>query len=110
MEQPSYAPQIHLARAKLAALEGDAPRQQHELREAARTAAAIGPRAWKILHTVGSYYIWLIFANSYVSRAVMDTGYLPMAAIVVGALALRIVAAVAKARSRQALPEKGQTA
>ena len=29
----------------------------------------IGERAWRILHTVGSYYIWLIFLNSYSARA-----------------------------------------
>jgi methionine sulfoxide reductase heme-binding subunit len=75
-----------------------------------RTAAAIGPRAWKVLHTVGSYYIWLIFLNSYVSRAVMDWAYMPIALVVVGALILRIVAAVARSRARQALPEKGQVA
>jgi class 3 adenylate cyclase/tetratricopeptide (TPR) repeat protein len=41
-EQPCYTPQIHLARARLAALEKDAPVQQRELREASRAAMAIG--------------------------------------------------------------------
>ena len=41
--QPSYAPQIHLARAELAALQGDTGRRQHELGEAASAArTAIG--------------------------------------------------------------------
>ncbi len=40
--QPSYDPQVHLARAKLAALEGDTALQRHELQQAASTAAAIG--------------------------------------------------------------------
>jgi class 3 adenylate cyclase/tetratricopeptide (TPR) repeat protein len=40
--QPSYAPQIHLARAKLAALEGDTALQEDELQQAASSSAAIG--------------------------------------------------------------------
>ena len=57
-----------------------------------RTAESIGPRAWKILHTVGSYYIWLIFANSYIGRALAMPEYIPAAAIVVLALGLRMAA------------------
>jgi class 3 adenylate cyclase/tetratricopeptide (TPR) repeat protein len=40
--QPSYIPQIHLARAELATVQGDARRRQLELEEAAASAAAIG--------------------------------------------------------------------
>lgn len=67
-----------------------------------RTAQMIGPRAWKILHTTGSYYIWLIFANSYISRTAMIPEYIPAAAVVVLALALRIAARVAKTRAQPA--------
>lgn len=67
-----------------------------------RTAQMIGPRAWKILHTVGSYYIWLIFANSYIGRALAMPEYIPAAAIVVLALGLRIAARVARPRASQA--------
>ena len=66
-----------------------------------RTAQMIGPRAWKILHTVGSYYIWLIFANSYIGRALAMPEYIPAAAIVVLALGLRIAARVARPRASQ---------
>ena len=66
-----------------------------------RTAEMIGPRAWKILHTVGSYYIWLIFANSYVGRALAMPEYIPAAALVVLALGLRIAARVARPRASQ---------
>jgi methionine sulfoxide reductase heme-binding subunit len=66
-----------------------------------RTAEMIGPRAWKILHTVGSYYIWLIFANSYIGRALAMPEYIPAAAIVVLALGLRIAARVAQPRASQ---------
>jgi class 3 adenylate cyclase/tetratricopeptide (TPR) repeat protein len=40
--QPCYTPQIHLARAELAAVQGDNGRRQRELGEAAASAAAIG--------------------------------------------------------------------
>jgi sulfoxide reductase heme-binding subunit YedZ len=66
-----------------------------------RTAQMIGPRAWAILHTVGSYYIWLIFANSYIGRALAMPEYIPAAAIVVLALGLRMAARVARPRASQ---------
>jgi sulfoxide reductase heme-binding subunit YedZ len=66
-----------------------------------RTAQMIGPRAWKILHTVGSYYIWLIFANSYIGRALAMPEYIPAAAILVLALGLRIAARLARPRVPQ---------
>jgi methionine sulfoxide reductase heme-binding subunit len=65
-------------------------------------AQTFGPRAWTILHTTGSYYIWLIFANSYISRAVMIPEYIPAALLVVLALGLRIAARVAKTRAQPA--------
>jgi methionine sulfoxide reductase heme-binding subunit len=66
-----------------------------------RTAQMIGPRAWAILHTTGSYYVWLIFANSYIARAVQMPAYIPIAALVVAALALRIAARIARSREQQ---------
>ncbi|MBB6093692.1 DMSO/TMAO reductase YedYZ heme-binding membrane subunit [Povalibacter uvarum] len=50
----------------------------------------IGERGWSILHTTGLYYIWLIFLNSYVSRAVMDVSYTPYALALIIAIGLRI--------------------
>ena len=50
----------------------------------------IGEHAWKILHTTGSYYVWLIFFNSYAVRAVQDIAYAPFAIALLLALALRI--------------------
>lgn len=67
-----------------------------------RTAGMIGPRAWKILHTAGAYYIWIIFANSYIGRALAMPEYIPAAAIVVLALVLNIAARVARPRGAQA--------
>jgi sulfoxide reductase heme-binding subunit YedZ len=51
---------------------------------------AIGERAWHRLHTIGSYYVWLIFLNSYVSRAVTELSYVPFALLLIGVFALRI--------------------
>jgi len=66
-----------------------------------RTAQALGPRAWTILHTVGSYYVWIIFANSYFSRAVMMPEYIPVAVLLGVALGLRIAARIARTRVQQ---------
>jgi sulfoxide reductase heme-binding subunit YedZ len=66
-----------------------------------RTAQMLGPRAWSLLHTAGSYYIWLIFANSYIARAVQMPEYVPIAILVVSALVLRIAARVSRSRAQQ---------
>jgi DMSO/TMAO reductase YedYZ heme-binding membrane subunit len=64
------------------------------------TARMISPRAWSILHTTGAYYVWLIFANSYLSRAAVMPSYIPVAALVVFILGLRVAARISKSRSR----------
>jgi hypothetical protein len=58
-----------------------------------RSAAWLGPRRWRALHTAGVWYIWGIFALSYVPRALGSVAYVPLAVVVVAALALRILAA-----------------
>lgn len=63
------------------------------------TAALIGPRAWRILHLAGSYYIALIFLNSYLGRAAVDAAYLPLALIILGALVLRLVPRLRRRRA-----------
>jgi hypothetical protein len=55
-----------------------------------RTAAWIGPRAWRILHTTGVYYIWLIFFISYLPRSIVSIAYAPLAIVTVATLALRL--------------------
>lgn len=52
----------------------------------------LGARRWSVLHTTGSYLLWIIFANSYIPRAIADPAYAPLALLVIGILALRIVA------------------
>lgn len=69
-----------------------------------RTAQLIGPRAWRLLHTIGSYYIWIVFANSYISRALAMPEYVPIALLVIAALGLRIAARVVHARAAQTAP------
>lgn len=73
------------------------------------TAKVIGPQAWRLLHTTGSYYVWLIFAISYVSRAVSMLEFAPIAAAVVAALILRIVARLQRRTDgRSALTSKAR--
>jgi methionine sulfoxide reductase heme-binding subunit len=62
-----------------------------------RTAAWLGPRRWKLLHRTGMYWIWAIFAVSYVPRALTAPAYAPAALALLGALVLR-----AQARRRPA--------
>lgn len=67
-----------------------------------RTAGWIGPRAWKALHLVGSYYVWLVFLNAFVKRAPADSFYWPFLGLVVAAMLIRIAA-----RLRVAAPKPG---
>lgn len=65
------------------------------------TAQLIGHRAWSALHTAGSYYIWLVFASYYFSRAAIIPAYIPVAVLVAFILVLRLAARVSKSRARQ---------
>lgn len=67
----------------------------------------LGQRRWVALHTVGGYYIWALFANSYLPRALQDGFYVPFAAAVAGALLLRLARNARKKRLRQ---DKDQSA
>ena len=53
------------------------------------TAAWLGSRRWFLLHSVGGYYIWLIFCQDYIPRAFSHPLYLPFAMALVFILALR---------------------
>ncbi|MER9233385.1 ferric reductase-like transmembrane domain-containing protein [Mesorhizobium sp. M0622] len=54
-----------------------------------RTAAWIGPRAWRILHTVGGYDIWLTFLIAEGKRAVHDVYYWPYVLLLLAVMAIR---------------------
>ncbi|HUI25534.1 MAG TPA: hypothetical protein VL403_05570 [Candidatus Kryptonia bacterium] len=55
-----------------------------------RTAAWLGPRAWKRLHRFGVYYLWFIFAASYLPRVASSRWYLFHSGVLMAALALRL--------------------
>jgi methionine sulfoxide reductase heme-binding subunit len=55
------------------------------------SAAWLGRRAWKILHTTGAWYLWLVFLLSYASRAIHDPYYSIGLLAVVAALAVRTI-------------------
>lgn len=63
------------------------------------TARWIGPKAWAALHTSGVYYLWIIFANSYVSRALSMIEYLLPATLVIVAGLLRVTAWLVRRRA-----------
>jgi hypothetical protein len=54
------------------------------------SAAWIGPRAWKLLHTAGAYYLWFTFMSATAKRAVMDPFYWPFVAVLVAVMVVRI--------------------
>lgn len=57
-----------------------------------RTARMLSPKAWSTLHNIGAYYIFLVFANSFISRAVTTPAYILPAMAVIAALGLRMIA------------------
>jgi len=46
--------------------------------------------ALAVIRTVGLYYVWLAFTLAYVSRSIVEPGYLPLAAILFAALVVRL--------------------
>ncbi|MBI1227983.1 MAG: hypothetical protein GC192_22315 [Bacteroidetes bacterium] len=52
-------------------------------------------KQWKLLHTVGGWWIWTIFANSYFKRVLHgEMEYVPWMMLVLGVAVLRIVIAL----------------
>lgn len=66
-----------------------------------RTAGWIGPRAWKVLHTVGALYLWGAFVKAFLIRALHAPGYWVAVALAVAAMGLRVAA---WRRGRRTLP------
>lgn len=62
-----------------------------------RTAALLGRRAWKVLHTVGMYYLWIVFAFSYLGR-VHSPPYALLFGLLLFSLGLRLVALARRRR------------
>ena len=57
-----------------------------------RTAAMIGPRAWRVLHMAGAWYVWISFAVAYGKRVPLGAFYWPFFAIVIALLVVRLMA------------------
>ncbi len=55
-----------------------------------RTAALLGARRWKSLHTAGIYYIWSVFVLTYLGNAAKDPKAAASVALLLGALAFRL--------------------
>jgi methionine sulfoxide reductase heme-binding subunit len=68
-----------------------------------RTAAWLGPRKWRLLHLVGSWYIWISFAVAIGKRVPLDRFYWPMAALVLAAGLVRLAAMWRRNRRRPAV-------
>jgi DMSO/TMAO reductase YedYZ heme-binding membrane subunit len=68
-----------------------------------RTAAAIGPRAWRILHLVGGYYLWLQFTVSFGMRIPAMPLYGVFLVPLLAVLALRLIA-MASVRAGRTAP------
>jgi len=69
-----------------------------------RTARWLGRRWWSRLHKAAAYYIWFIFAQSYLPRAAVSVAYVPFGLAIIAALGLRIAAA----RSRRTVAVGGR--
>jgi hypothetical protein len=54
-----------------------------------RTAAWLGARRWRRLHTIGAYYVWLVFFLSFAPRVASSPLHLPFGVAVVAAPVLR---------------------
>ena len=65
----------------------------------------MGLRRWSLLHTVGMYYIWLIFMVSYGGRAVFSIYYAPLALLLLIAMGMRLFAS-----SRRPAYQRGASA
>lgn len=65
------------------------------------TAAAIGPRAWRILHTTGVYYLWFQFMVSFGMRIPGMTNYAWFPVPLIAVMALRVLAAWQAARMKR---------
>ena len=55
-----------------------------------RTAAWVGPRAWKVLHTSGIYYVWISFMITFGKRIPMSPLYILPLILLLAVLALRL--------------------
>jgi len=55
------------------------------------TAAWIGRRAWRALHTFGMYYLWFIFFATSAPKLTTEAAAVPLTALLVAVMALRLL-------------------
>lgn len=67
-----------------------------------RTAAWVGPRAWKAVHSIGSYLIFVTFLATYGRLTTESLAYLPQIVLLLAVLGLRIARRARISRHRQA--------
>ncbi|UPK37680.1 hypothetical protein IVB18_10480 [Bradyrhizobium sp. 186] len=67
-----------------------------------RTAALIGPRAWRALHLTGGYYLWFQFMVSFGKRVPAMPLYAAFLVPLLAVIALRLIAMAALPRGRTA--------
>lgn len=65
-----------------------------------RTAALIGPRAWRALHLAGGYYLWFQFMVSFGKRVLAMPLYAAFLLPLLAVMALRLIAMAARPRQR----------
>ena len=56
-----------------------------------RTKNLINPKNWKLVHTIGGYYLWIIFAKSYLPNLLNDPIAALFAIVAVTALLLKLL-------------------
>jgi DMSO/TMAO reductase YedYZ heme-binding membrane subunit len=65
-----------------------------------RAVAWLGARRWRVLHKIGVYAIWVGFFSAYLPRALSDRAYVPLAAVLVLAMGVRLMPPLVRARVR----------
>ncbi|GGI18865.1 hypothetical protein [Bradyrhizobium guangdongense] len=65
-----------------------------------RTAALIGPRAWRALHLAGGYYLWFQFMVSFGKRVPAMPLYAAFLLPLLAVMTLRLIAMAARPRQR----------
>jgi sulfoxide reductase heme-binding subunit YedZ len=68
-----------------------------------RTAALLGPHAWRALHLVGGYYLWFQFMVSFSKRVPAMPAYAAFLIPLLAVMALRLIAMAAHPRGRTAV-------
>lgn len=59
-------------------------------------AQFLSKKQWTMLHTIGGYWIWVIFMSSYSKRAMTEWEYMPYVGLLLFILGLRIWNLIAK--------------